>query len=328
MANPHPSSNRSLSKYIAEIGIHQILSEEEEKDLGEKIQGKDKNAKEIAIGKLVLHNLKLGVKIASEFQGYGCDLEDLVSESNIGLRRAAERFNPHKGAKFSTYASWWVKQAIKRYINNHGRTIRIPIHMGDRIIKIRKMASLLTLELGREPTHKEIAEALGVTEKTINKIYGSESRVVPLESPLGNEGTTTWAEIIADEKAEKPDYEAERANDMTRLAGMIKHLSKKEKDVLVRRYGLGKEDPQTLEDIGDILGVTRERVRQIQNKALVKLKKRISNERTPLSKPKGGEKPLKKKLGEKGIELLSEKEFDDIYKNPKNSGKNIPKKKN
>lgn len=262
------------SHTMRQVTDHRLLTPEEEIKLGRAIQGKNKKAAQRAVNELVRHNMRLATKIAGELNNpaFGIETDDLVSEGAIGLHTAASRFNPCKGAKFSTYASWWVRQRIARYIANHGRTIRLPVHLLTKMNQVRRIQQQLTLELGREPGPEEIAEATGLTEKAVAKLLATTSSV-SLQTPLGEESAETLENTLEDTGVISPAEAAIKQGETVHAQQLVKILPKREAEVIAARYGLGERDPETLEEIGQRLGVTRERVRQLQNMALKKMRR-------------------------------------------------------
>jgi RNA polymerase primary sigma factor len=264
-------SDNSLKLYLCEIGKVKLLTPEQEIELAERIKNGDKKARE----EMIKANLRLVVKIARDYEGIGLPLLDLISEGNIGLMRAVERFDPTKGAKLSTYAAWWIKQSIKRGLANQAKTIRLPVHVLDKLSKINQAARRLHQEFGREPTDEELGEELGLAGSSVAQMRTIAIRPASLDAPLGDEESNTFGEVVQDENAETP-YErlAEKAASGT-LRQMVDTLSPRESDILRARFGLDGGPQQTLEQVSETFGVTRERVRQIQNNALRKLRQML-----------------------------------------------------
>jgi RNA polymerase primary sigma factor len=264
-------SDNSLKLYLCEIGKVKLLTPEQEIELAERIKNGDKKARE----EMIKANLRLVVKIARDYEGIGLPLLDLISEGNIGLMRAVERFDPTKGAKLSTYAAWWIKQSIKRGLANQAKTIRLPVHVLDKLSKINQAARRLHQELGREPTDDELGDELGLPGSSVGQMRTIAIRPASLDAPLGDEESNTFGEVVQDENAETP-YErlAEKAANGT-LREMVDTLSRREGEILRARFGLDGDPQQTLEQVSETFGVTRERVRQIQNNALRKLRQML-----------------------------------------------------
>jgi RNA polymerase primary sigma factor len=257
--------------YLREIGQVQLLTPEEEIELAARIKKGDKKARE----HMIKANLRLVVKIAHDYEGFGLPLLDLISEGNIGLMKAVERFDPSKGGKLSTYGSWWIKQSIKRALANQSKTIRLPVHLVDKISKMRRVALKLQEVFGREPTDEELAEEMGMTPSRVAQMRTAAIRPASLDAPIGDDESNNYSEIIADENADTP-YEQLEDQTVTRmLQEMVKTLDPREATILRYRFGLDGGSEKTLEEVGEKFGVTRERVRQIQNIALNKLRKMI-----------------------------------------------------
>lgn len=264
-------ADTAIKLYLREIGQVPLLTPQEEIELAAKIKKGDKKARE----KMIKANLRLVVKIAHDYEGLGLPLLDLINEGNIGLMKAVERFDPAKGGKLSTYGSWWIKQSIKRALANQSKTIRLPVHLVDKISKMRRTAMKLQEELGREPTDEELGEELGITAARVAQLRTAAIRPASLDAPIGDDESNNFAEIVQDENAETP-YEQLKGKTVTRmLHEMIKTLDPREATILRFRFGLDGGTEKTLEEVGDKFGVTRERVRQIQNIALSKLRKMI-----------------------------------------------------
>jgi RNA polymerase primary sigma factor len=261
----------AISLYLREIGQVKLLTPQEEIGLAARIKKGDKKARE----QMIKANLRLVVKIARDYEGIGLPLLDLISEGNIGLMKAVERFDPAKGAKLSTYASWWIKQSMKRALATQSKTIRLPVHMVDKISRMRRCALGLQEELGREPTDEELAEELGTTTKRVSEMRMAAIPPASLDAPIDGDDSTQFGEVVQDEKADSP-YEHLKAKTLTgMLREMVKVLSNREAAILKARFGLDGNSCRTLDEVGDQLGVTRERVRQLQNNALGKLRKMI-----------------------------------------------------
>lgn len=264
----------AMKFYMRDIAQIPLVDQEEEVRLARRIHDGDVEARE----KLIRANLRLVVKIAHDFRGMGLPLQDLVSEGNIGLMRAAEKFDPDKGAKFSSYAAWWIKQAMRRALSEKSRTIRVPIASGAKISKIRYARIRLTETLGRDPTDEEIAAQVDCSERVVNRLKQSDTRTVSLHDPImrGEEGEI--ANLIPDENAESPFAIMDDREAVMRLRILMKDLDPRERTILLLRFGLDGGQPQTLEQISQQIGRTRERVRQIQQRALDKLRQRIHRE--------------------------------------------------
>src|SRR6266851_3490470 len=257
----------SLQLFLKDIGKVRLLTAQEEVDLAKRIERGDLDAKQ----KMVESNLRLVVSIAKNYRNQGLPFLDLIQEGTIGLVRAAEKFDYRKGFKFSTYATWWIRQAIARAIADKARTIRIPVHIVEKLNKIGRAERKLVTGLGREPTAEEIAEVAGVEPEEVDSIKRSAQAPVSLEKPVGDEEESEFGQFIADERAESPFERAAEILTKEALREALENLSYRERRVLELRYGLGGEHPRTLDEVGRTFNVTRERIRQIENQSLKKL---------------------------------------------------------
>lgn len=258
----------SLQRYMQDIAKYSLLSTTREKELAALIKQGDK----AACTEMVRANLRLVVKIAREYMNYGVPLLDLISEGNIGLMKAVKRFDPVKGGKLSTYASWWIKQAIKRALNNQGKTIRLPIHLADKMAKVRRVSDALAEMLGREATHEEIAEEIGISVQKIAQLKLASASMTSLDTPIGEEKEATLAELVSDTSAFNPFDQLDQKDIHDSLTEVINKLNLREREVISNRFGLNGIEPITLEEVGAKMGVTRERIRQLQNTALSKMR--------------------------------------------------------
>jgi len=261
----------AIKLYLREIGQVKLLTPQEEIELAARIKKGDKKARE----QMIKANLRLVVKIARDYEGIGLPLLDLISEGNIGLMKAVERFDPSKGGKLSTYGSWWIKQSIKRALANQSKTIRLPVHLVDKISKMRRTAMRLQEELGREPTDDELGGELGISASRVSQMRLAAIRPASLDAPIGDEDSNNFAEVVQDEAADTPYEQLEEKTVTRMLQEMVKTLDPREATILRARFGLDGGPERTLEEVGEKFGVTRERVRQIQNIALKKLRKMI-----------------------------------------------------
>ena len=270
------NTDDSVKIYLQQIGKIPLLSHEEEVKIAKQIK---ENNSEIAKSTLVNANLRLVVSIAKTYIGRGLSFLDLIQEGNIGLMKAAERFDYEKGYKFSTYATWWIQQSITRAIADKARVIRLPIHMIESLGKIRKATIDLTTELGRTPTKQEVAYKLGLSVSKLTSIIKSAQSTISIETPANQkEDSTKIADYIVDETTIAPAERVSQENLFEDIQRMLKQLSPKERDILILRYGLDNNgEKKTLDEIGSQYGVSRERIRQIENRAISKLKKLCKN---------------------------------------------------
>ncbi len=272
------NKNDTMKVYMGEIAQIPLVNKKEEADLAEEIHSLDPERHEAARTTLIKANLRLVVKIAHDFKGLGLPLLDLISEGNIGLMRAVEKFDPAKGAKFSSYAAWWIKQSMRRALANQSRTIRIPVQSAGKINKIKTVRMRLAEELGREPSDAEIAEHLDFSERTVSGLRLADLRTISLHDPIqqGEEGE--FQDIIPDRHAMTPDQIIGDIESVFRLMDLLDKLDERERKILEMRFGLRGGRTLTLEEVSQQIGRTRERVRQIQNQALAKLKQLLMDE--------------------------------------------------
>src|SRR5579884_3183440 len=249
-------SDTGIKIYLREIGQIPLLTPEQEIELAAKIKKGDREARAL----MIRSNLRLVVKIAHDYANLGLPLLDLISEGNIGLMKAVERFDPGKGGKLSTYAAWWIKQSIKRALANQSKTIRLPVHLVDKISRMRKTALLLSERLGREPTDEELAAELQIPTSKVAHLKSVSVRPASLDAPIGEEGdSATFGEVVGDENAVSP-YEGLREKNLTSdLHAMVDSLDKREAEIIKLRFGLEGREELTLEEVGKRFNVTRER---------------------------------------------------------------------
>lgn len=264
----------SLKKYISEINHYSLISAEEEKRLAKQIHGKDEDKRQKAIETLVTANLRLVVKIAHDFRGCGLPISDLISEGNIGLIRAGRSFDPQLGAKFSSYAAWWIKQTMRRAIANQTHTIRVPVQTGSKMNRIRQTRIMLKAELGREPSDLEIAEYLDFSERTVSNLRRAETSIISLQDQIVPGEDSSFEELIPDPKAVMPGTGMCNNDSLDLLEECVSQLEPREREIIFMRFFENK----TLDDVSLKIGRTRERVRQIQNQALSKLRSRMKEE--------------------------------------------------
>ena len=272
------TKNDTMKVYMHDIGQISLVSKDQEVVLAAQIHGGDHDMHDEARATLIEANLRLVVKIAHDFKGLGLPLLDLISEGNIGLMRAVEKFDPAKGAKFSSYAAWWIKQSMRRALANQARVIRIPVQSAGKINKIKSVKMKLTEKLGREPTDDEIAEHLGFSERTVTGLRLADLRTFSLHDPIqqGEEGE--FQDIIPDRGAMTPDRILGDEESVHRLLSLLSELDERERLILQLRFGLDGKRPKTLEEVSQEIRRTRERVRQIQNQALAKLRAMLADE--------------------------------------------------
>jgi RNA polymerase primary sigma factor len=285
-----PSVQSPLETYLREINETSLLSADEEKQLAYRIEQGDSEARD----RMVRANLRLVVNIARGYTGKGLGLQDLIEEGNLGLLRAVEGFDPSMNTRFSTYASYWIKQSIKRALVNTAKTIRIPAYMVELLAKWRRATSKLQDELGRAPTHEEVAKSLNLPKKKLAiikkaiRVYNSKKKLAIIKkairvynsAPQGDQAESGWSldEMIMDGHSKAPDIEMVEADDLKHVLDLLDKMPKREATVLRMRFGLDDEEPKTLKEIGERLGLTRERVRQIESEALSKLNESLGAE--------------------------------------------------
>jgi RNA polymerase primary sigma factor len=253
-----------LARYFGQIGRGRLLTHEEEIDLGRRIREGDETAR----SKLIEKNLRLVIPVAKKYRGMGLPFGDLIQEGNIGLMRAADKFDPEKGFRFSTYATWWIRQAVQRAVADKSRTVRVPVHMGEKIRKMARTYNELSAQLEREPTDEEVAERLGWDVDRVKDVKSAIPDATSLNQPLSSdEGSSELGDLIEDERESGTVSEVVRVLETSRLMESVERLPERQRRVLVRRYGLDGEKPSTLADLSEELAVSRERVRQLQREA-------------------------------------------------------------
>ena len=261
--------------YLREIGQTPLLTREEEVKLARRIKRGDQAARQ----QMIKANLRLVVKIAHDYASYGLPLLDLISEGNIGLMKAVERFDPKKGGKLSTYAAWWIKQSIKRALANQSKTIRLPVHLVDKIARMRRVAMQLAEEFGREPTDEELAEELGMTAAKIAQLRSAAIRPASLDATVGQEEDgAALGDMIGDESAHTPSDLLSDKNMRGAVMDMLHVLDERELKIINLRFGLDGKKEMTLEEVGRKFKVTRERIRQLQNIALRKIRRALEKQ--------------------------------------------------
>ena len=261
-----------IKMYLKEIGKIPLLNVDEEMNLAKKICDPNENVRKEARKKMAESNLRLVVSIAKRYMGRGMQLLDLIQEGNLGLLRAVEKFDYQKGFKFSTYATWWIRQAITRSIADQARTIRIPVHMVETINRLIKIQRKLVQELGREPKPIEVAKVMGIPVAKVREIMSFALEPVSMETPIGDEDDSHLGDFLQDSNAKIPVNFAMDVLLHDQLMEVIKSLTEREQKVILLRFGLEDGKPRTLEEVGKVFGITRERIRQIEAKALRKLR--------------------------------------------------------
>lgn len=276
MGKEEIQESEPLRIYLNEIGEIPLLDETEEKELGRRISDGDESAR----ARLEEGNLRLVVSIAKHYTGRGLPLMDLIQEGNIGLMHAAEKYDYTKDNRFSTYASWWIKEAITRAIDQQSREIRVPVHVAENIKRVQKAAKELQQEFGREAEPGEIAKKLGDrTEEEVKNILSYIRNPVSLETPVGEDGEDSLGDFVEDRSETTPEDAMDVLVRKEEVQELLETLNDREKEVISLRFGLGKDRTYTLEEIGESLGITRERVRQIESKAMEKLRKRLCSKK-------------------------------------------------
>ena len=268
----YEDSDPGLQLYLRQIAQYPLLTPAEEIKLAAKI----KKGNKAATAEMIRANLRLVVKIARDYANLGLPLLDLISEGNIGLMKAVERFDPAKGGKLSTYGSWWIKQSIKRALANQGKTIRLPVHLVDKIAKIRRVGAGLSDELGREATDEEIAEEVGMNAGKVTLLKQAAIRPASLDAPIGEDDATEFGEMVGDAMAVDPFENLSDKDIHMEVGDLLAKLDDRERKIINARFGLDGSDPITLEEVGDKFGVTRERIRQLQNIALGKMRRSLN----------------------------------------------------
>jgi RNA polymerase primary sigma factor len=271
-------SDTGIKIYLREIGQIPLLTPDQEIDLAAKIKRGDREARAL----MIRSNLRLVVKIAHDYANLGLPLLDLISEGNIGLMKAVERFDPAKGGKLSTYAAWWIKQSIKRALANQSKTIRLPVHLVDKISKMRRVSLQMSEELGREPTDEELGDEIGIASGKVSQLKTVSIRPASLDAPISDDDSTEFGEIVGDEDAQTPFELLRDKNLRNEVGGLLDVLDDREKKIIFQRFGLDGGKPKTLEEVGKKFGVTRERIRQLQNIALSKLRRALSKKERPV----------------------------------------------
>jgi RNA polymerase primary sigma factor len=270
-------SETSIKIYLREICQTPLLTPQEETELAARIKKGDQKAR----AWMIKANLRLVVKIAHGYSNLGLPLLDLISEGNIGLMKAVERFDPTKGGKLSTYGAWWIKQSIKRAMANQSKTIRLPVHLTEKIYKLNRVSLKMSEELGREPTDEELSEEIGISRAKLSQFKTVSIRPASLDAPISEDNSTEFGEIVG-EDAQTP-FELFRDKNMRdELGELLGVLDDRERKIILQRFGLDGGKPKTLEEVGKKFGVTRERIRQLQNIAMAKLRRALAKREKPI----------------------------------------------
>jgi len=264
-------SGDSIQIYLREIRKSPLLTSRQERDLAVRISRGDDSAR----NDMIEANLRLVVKIAKKYLHRGLALSDLIAEGNIGLIKAVERFSPDRETRFSTYATWWIKQSIERAVANQSRIVRLPVHVASDLGRLMRAAKALNQTLGREPSIEEIAEEMKVSSRDVHNLMELLRKTYSIENSLSDDSGYQLLDVIRDESSEKPFTVIDHFERVAEIESWLKALSQAERRVISYRYGLGGQEPMTLDAIGKIMGVTRERIRQIENKSLLKLRRII-----------------------------------------------------
>lgn len=267
-ARPVTEDRSPLDHYMREVGEFSLLKPSEEGPLARAAQSGDDDARD----RMITSNLRLVIKIARDYKEFGLPIEDLINEGNIGLMKAVDMFDPDRGVRFSSYASQWIKQYVRRALSNHARTIRLPLHMVDRVAKIHRLTNKYLQDHGREPTDQELATALELPVKKIAAAKRASQRARSLDRPVSEDSESSLGELVADESVVAPDASLDSSDVLQSLPDLMDQLPSRESIILQRRFGLDGQEPETLDKIGARLGVCRERVRQLQNEALGRLR--------------------------------------------------------
>jgi RNA polymerase primary sigma factor len=266
------NNDTAMKVYLREIGRIPLLTPPQEIELAAKIKNRNRKARALMINS----NLRLVVTIAQDYANLGLPLLDVISEGNIGLMTAVDRFDPLKGAKLSTYAAWWIRQAIKRALSNQSKTIRLPVHLGEKIAKVRRVALQMSEELGREPTDDELGEEIGIASGKVSQLKTASIRPASLDAPISDDDLTAFGESVGDEEARTP-FELLRDKDLhNEVDGLLEGLDDREKKIISQRFSFDGGKRKTLQQVGKKLGVSRERIRQLENIALSKLRRALS----------------------------------------------------
>ena len=305
----------ALKTYLDRIAKVSLLTREEEIELAARIATGDEDARE----HMITANLRLVVKIAQDYANLGLHLLDLINEGNIGLMKAVERFDPNKGGKLSTYASWWIKQSIKRALANQSKTIRLPVHMIEKVARMNKASLEMNEKLGREPTNEELSEQVDMSVGKVAHLKNVSARPSSLEAPIGGDNETTLGDMVGDDRTQTPLERLQSKSLVSDVNSVLDKLDAREAEIIRLRFGLKGEEPQTLEEVGVRFEVTRERVRQLQDIAIRKMRKAMASLEHPRAIDEMREeerlletmKAINRILGEKRPDGLTKKKKSD-----------------
>ena len=306
----------ALKTYLDRIAKVSLLTREEEIELAARIAAGDENARE----HMITANLRLVVKIAQDYSNLGLHLLDLINEGNIGLMKAVERFDPNKGGKLSTYASWWIKQSIKRALANQSKTIRLPVHMIDKVARMNKASLEMNEKLGREPTNEELSEQVDMSVGKVAHLKNVSARPSSLEAPIGGDNETTLGDLVGDDRTQTPLERLQSKSLVSDVNSVLDKLDAREAEIIRLRFGLKGEEPQTLEEVGVRFKVTRERVRQLQDIAIRKMRKAMASLEHPRAIDEMREEERLLETMKAVNRILGEKRPDGLTKKKK-SGK-------
>jgi len=295
---PTYEERNGLAAYMKDIGKTELLTVQEEIELAARIKKGDQAARD----HMISANLRLVVKIAHDYNNFGLPLLDLISEGNIGLIKAVERFDPSKGGKLSTYAAWWIKQSMKRALANQSKTIRLPVHLVDKIAQMRRITAELADQLDREPTDEEIAYTMGMPINKVAHLKSVSLRPSSLDAPVGENEDTSLGDLVQDDNQSTPLEKLQKKSLSDDMNVIISHLDAREADIIRLRFGLDGEHPMTLEEVGEHFEVTRERVRQIQSMAIHKMRRMMTENERQRTK----EEVLQERIEEKKLEVIRE----------------------
>jgi RNA polymerase primary sigma factor len=271
------ASDGGIKIYLQEIGQIDRVTPQEEIELAALIKEGDEAARQ----KLITANLRLVVKIAKDYTRTGLPLLDLIAEGNVGLIKAVSRFDPAKGGKLSTYAAWWIKQSIRRAVANQGKSIRLPAHVVEKVTKMRAAEMRLTEQFGRKPTTHELAKRLSISPNKLEMLRTVSVNPASLDAPINDDGNGVFGDLVADEETKNPFEEINDTQLLEEVEVLMMELDEREREILKYRFGLFGVESETLEDVGERFGITRERVRQIQKKAVEKLREMLRVDETP-----------------------------------------------